>query len=111
MINISRDRWCNFVKEYVDKGFDYKMKIIGNSMIPTFQPNDFITVQKKSMEDLQIGDIIIFFSKQKYFIMHRLIKKIKKGDYLTLITKGDNNLFIDKYHITKNNYIGICKCI
>lgn len=111
MISITRERWCAFVKEYVASGKNYKMRIIGNSMLPTLYPNTLIEVQRKPMEELKIGDIVVFFSQQKYFIIHRLIKKIKKEDGFVLITKGDNNSFVDKYNITIRNYIGICKCI
>ena len=111
MLNISRENWFQFVKNYISDGKEYKMKIVGTSMLPTFHPDDSIVIKKKEIEDLEIGDIILFFSEQKYFIIHRLIKKKRIGNELFLITKGDNNHFVDKYKINKNNYIGICKCI
>lgn len=98
------------MKHYVSKGNEYKMKIVGTSMLPALQPNDLIVIEKKEINELCVGDVIIFFSNQKYFIIHRLIKKMKIGNEILLITKGDNNTYVDKYKINKKNYIGICKC-
>ena len=65
-------------------------------MLPALQPNDLIVIEKKEINELCVGDVIIFFSNQKYFIIHRLIKKMKIGNEILLITKGDNNTYVDK---------------
>lgn len=66
---------------------------------------------KKNIGELEAGDIIVFFSQRKYFIIHRLIQKIRNEYETVLITKGDNNAFVDEYKINEHNYIGVCGCI
>jgi hypothetical protein len=66
------------------------------SMEPTI--NNFskgISIKPKTPEDIQIGDIVSYFKKNK-IIVHRVIEKGRDefGDYF--ITKGDNNANPDK---------------
>lgn len=37
------------------------MKIVGTSMLPALQPNDLIVIEKKEINELCVGDVIIFF--------------------------------------------------
>jgi signal peptidase I len=54
-------------------------------------------IERKDLKDLRPGDIIAFLVKGKTAMMaHRLIKKRFKAGELTLITKGDNNAYLDE---------------
>ncbi len=74
---------------------------IGTSMLGVFAPGDEILATKVDFEQLQVGDIVVYFSpenKQKRFV-HRVIEK--NAD--SLQTHGDNNLTRDLYRLKKGD--------
>tara|TARA_R110000868_G_scaffold132380_2_gene343136 strand:+ start:69396 stop:69755 length:360 start_codon:yes stop_codon:yes gene_type:complete len=72
-----------------------KITITGNSMYPSLESGDEITVNQTF--SLQIGRIYIFQDADKKLICHRLI-----GDNLF---KGDNSLLSD--HVESKSVIGL----
>jgi signal peptidase I len=66
----------------------------GFSMWPFIRPGERLIIKKIPIEDLKIGDIILY-RKDNQLVCHRLIKRIgdKKG-YL-LYTRGDNSSQFD----------------
>jgi len=69
--------------------------VFSNSMTPTFFKGDMIVVQ--GVEDIAIGDVIIFDAPGKnYPIIHRVYEIT--GDLI--LTKGDNNNNVDPWKIT-----------
>lgn len=69
-------------------------KMNGNSMYPVLKDGDVGMVQQCDPEKLQIGDIVVFKSRDKY-VAHRLIKIQKKGTLNFFTARGDKNLFND----------------
>lgn len=63
----------------------------GQSMVPLINKDDKLQMIKIDIKNLQIGDIIVYYNN-KNFIGHRIVK-IKRNQ---IITKGDNNPFLDK---------------
>ena len=62
----------------------------GFSMWPFLRPGEKILVKRIPVEDLRIGDIILYRVTSQV-VCHRLVKKIKdKGKYL-LYARGDNS--------------------
>ena len=84
-------------------------------MIPTLEVYDVIVVEgNTSFQDINKGDIIVFFSPAKYelgeerVIVHR-VDSIMSEDPRIIQTKGDNNPRSMKnvdYPITKEIYLG-----
>jgi Peptidase S24-like len=60
-----------------------RLKVRGNSMLPSLWPGDLVTVQAASFENLRIGDIVLY-SRDSRFFTHRLQHKTE-----TLIAIGD----------------------
>lgn len=60
--------------------------ILTGSMEPYIMPGDVVIVKETDSDDLQVGDVIQFWSEGIY-IIHRVID-IENGEYKT---KGDNN--------------------
>ena len=89
--------------------------IPSGSMIPTLEVYDVIVVEgNTSFQDINKGDIIVFFSPAKYelgeerVIVHR-VDSIMSEDPRIIQTKGDNNPRSMKnvdYPITKEIYLG-----
>ena len=85
--------------------------VASGSMIPALQVYDVLIVQgHEPIEDIQIGDIIVFDrpSGHDRVIVHRVVS-ITDDNPVTLRTKGDNNIASiagTDYPITEKEYIG-----
>ncbi len=65
----------------------------GNSMFPVLQEGYRIKVEPVDIKKIGIGDIIVFDDTDK-LIVHRVIGKIKRGNRLFFLEKGDNSSLI-----------------
>ncbi len=85
--------------------------VASGSMIPKLQVYDVLIVQGHvSIEDIQIGDIIVFDRPNGHdrVIVHRVVSIID-DDPRTLRTKGDNNVRSSQgtdFPITEKEYLG-----
>jgi signal peptidase I len=81
------------------KSDNITVKVRGNSMLPLVREGDTVLINRLASPD--IGDIVMFFEKDK-LILHRVLGLEKNR----LFTKGDFNLFIDK-PVKKAHIIGV----
>lgn len=97
--------------------FNYKfLRIVSDSMEPTFASGSCIIVKKTNPDKLQPGDIITFISHDdriyEEYNTHRIyeIKTDKNGE-IVFITKGDKFSSPDDKTVRKNDIIGkyVCK--
>lgn len=97
----------NALKERVRQFGTVSLKLFGQSMYPAICNGDIITIEHQNFEDVQINDVIAYhLDKIDHFIVHRVVKiKNVKGKRV-LITKGDNNNYIDANAVKQNNYVG-----
>ena len=72
------------------KKLKYIGESTGNSMVPLINEGDQLYIVKITPKSLRLGDLVIFYF-HKRLICHRVLRKKKT----TIITKGDNNWFID----------------
>jgi len=85
--------------------------VASGSMLPELEVYDVVIIQGYSkIEDVQVGDIIVFNrpSGHDRVILHRVVQ-ITGDDPVTLMTKGDNNVASipgTDYPITEKEYIG-----
>ncbi|MFC2172269.1 S24/S26 family peptidase [Acidobacteriota bacterium] len=105
-----------------DKGQDYKRNILelllqtrassgmmstirsrGISMLPTILPDEEIEIIHCPIEDTRMGDIVVFRAKGKLYV-HRLVKKVGKGDETLIFEKGDN--FVHIGCVRSEDYLG-----
>lgn len=85
--------------------------IISPSMVPTINVYDVVVdVAVKSDEDLNIGDIITFYSEsidtEGFTITHRIVEKNMENGVFYYKTKGDSNLGNDAGSITLKDIDG-----
>ncbi len=87
------------------KFFGYSFStVVSPSMEPTIMVNDCIIVKDFEYDDLEVGDIIVYYNDQeKINVVHR-IYSINEDS--TIVTKGDNNHSVDTIPVSKDNYIG-----
>ena len=87
--------------------------IISPSMTPNIQVYDVVFVKKTDPEDIQIGDIISYYSTNDYFggipITHRVVEKFNTNQGIAFSTKGDANPIKDEEVILPNNIVGVVK--
>lgn len=89
--------------------FKYGMLSVGSeSMEKTIYKGDAIIFSKKNIDDVNVGDIIVFRNSSKV-IVHRVISIDSFGSNKYLYTKGDNNNVSDGYPINKNDLMGTVK--
>jgi len=75
-----------------------------NSMLPVAGPGTTVYyVKPDSRLDICLGDMILFRSSEGVEIIHRVVK-IEPS---TFITKGDNNVYVDKDSVDYKEVIGV----
>lgn len=79
--------------------------IMTNSMEPAYKRGDAVIITKKKAKDIKVGEVLAF-DMGDGIVTHRVIKINKEGNSYTFITKGDANIFADKYEIKNKNVIG-----
>ena len=88
-------------------------RVVTGSMEPTISTGALLLCDDIDIEDIVVGDIICFFSQDKYMagsvITHRVYKVDTHNNIINLYTKGDANLAVDGYTVTEDNLIGIVR--
>ena len=74
--------------EVLDKGYNFRFKAFGVSMLPLIRAGDILTIKPVEYVDLSIGDIILYENNSKPFV-HRIIKIKRLENSFIFITKGD----------------------
>ncbi len=86
--------------------FGYSISYVPTaSMEPAISSGDTVLIKKGSIEDVEVGDIIVYFDGSKY-VIHRAIKEVDENIFQT---QGDNeytNPIPDSVLVTANNYYG-----
>ncbi|MDV3276945.1 MAG: signal peptidase I [Nitrososphaerales archaeon] len=75
--------------------YTYTRKVTGISMLPTLEQGDLVVVQQVPINQLAVGDIIVYdppCSAEGTAVIHRVIIVAGNG----FITKGDNNGLTDQ---------------
>ena len=83
------------------------MFVMTESMSPTIEARTYILVKKAAADDVEVGDVVVFYSTDPAIYgqlnTHRIIEK--DGD--TIVTKGDHNPVDDgAYSAKAENIIG-----
>lgn len=90
--------------------------IISPSMTPDIAVYDVVFVSKETPEDIEVGDIISYYStKTNIFgttpITHRVVEKFNTNNGVSFRTKGDANPVIDNEIISGSSVIGTVKFV
>lgn len=80
----------------IEKFGTINVKIIGNSMIPFFCPDDIVEVKRMKPHRHQV----ILFAQGTKAVLHRVVYIHRKK----IVTRGDNSLFFEKIHL--QDYLG-----
>ena len=79
--------------------------IATKSMKPELGVGDMVLIQKCTPNDIQENDIIQY-KRERYTVVHRVIKKYQKDGHYFFVTKGDNNESEDMDPIKEEQLMG-----
>lgn len=65
--------------------------VVSGSMLPSIQINSINIVKRCSIDDLTIGDVVMYKADNGMLITHRVAEFIEYNGNKALIAKGDNN--------------------
>ena len=80
-----------------------------------FDKGDIMVLKGKRPKNIEIGDVIVFWSAKRDPIIHRVVKKWQDKDIYYFQTKGDNyktnpvsikNMFLDETMISEEQVVG-----
>jgi signal peptidase I len=91
-------------KKLIENNHSVKIEAAGYSMFPFMLPGDEQTISPVPIEDIAIGDVVVFEHDNKW-ISHRVISIQNNNNEKTLILRGDTCIQLDPL-VTKANYIG-----
>lgn len=98
-------------KGYASFGGYSFFRVVTGSMEPTIPTGALLVCKDMDINDVTVGDIICFHSKDRYMqgsvITHRVYNiRYDSESNVNLITKGDANLSVDGYISSEDNFIG-----
>ena len=76
----------------------------GFSMWPFLKAGEKLIIKKTSIEDLKVGDIILYWSDNQ-LVCHRLVKRVRDVDGYLLYTRGDNSSSLPTL-VTEQMFLG-----
>ena len=89
--------------------------IISPSMTPKIDVYDVVVVVQKDPQDIEVGDIISYYSTNDYFgntpITHRVVEKFNTNNGVSFRTRGDANPVVDNEIVMENNVIGTVRFV
>jgi len=83
MIQQTHDLKSDLAMEALQVSSLLRLKVRGNSMLPSLWPGDLVTIQAQPFDSIRTGDIVLYSRNSRFFI-HRVQRKTE-----TLVTSGD----------------------
>lgn len=98
---------CNMRGEVADVFGVSIVRVITDSMEPSIHVGDYIILKKTDASELNVGDVICFYSKDSAIYgkpnTHRIVRVLQDGSF---ITKGDASMFEDSAAVSYDTIIG-----
>ena len=115
--NLDFNLWWDYCGEYYEENFNLtKEKFLEFPNKNGLDIGEVLIIYKKKNEDINVGDNLVFISKDEYFfenfgpVIHRVILKEKIDGKFYFTTKGDHNSISQKNfedNIGDKNVIGV----
>ena len=103
--------WDKANKFYISNGIK-KDDFEGFPLKNGFDKGDIMVIKGKKAENIQIGDVVVFWSARRDPIIHRIVKKWQDKGVYYFQTKGDHNpssiksQFLDETKISQEQIVG-----
>lgn len=96
---------------YVNIGGYSLFRVVTGSMEPTIPVGALLVSRQVAMPAVEVGDIICFRAQESAIfgrmMTHRVMEIYPAADGgVRFVTKGDANLSLDGYLVTRNNFVG-----
>ena len=101
MIGNKRVRSSSLAKEILKRGYCVRIPTLGRSMFPLI--SSIIHIEPAKVEDIRIGEIVVYSSEER-MVAHRLVKKTIKDGKEILLVKGDT--WLESSVVFPENVIG-----
>ena len=79
-------------------------KVLSGSMEPEYHVGSVVYVEKSSIDDIEVGDVITFYINDNTVVTHRVIDK--DNDTESFHTKGDANETEDGGSVAYDKVVG-----
>lgn len=76
-------------RDMLEKGKSIRFQAKGWSMRPFIRDGDFIVVSPVKGSSIRKGEVVFYSTAENEIIVHRIIRKYKKNDRITVLIKGD----------------------
>jgi signal peptidase I len=64
------------------------------SMFPSLCPGDAVVTKRTTMKEVRCGDIVVV-GELEHYVVHRVIRRLRRKEEAGILTKGDISLFVD----------------
>jgi len=85
---------CELAAQVLRSFGTLRLEVTGLSMLPSVWPGDILFIERREMEEIADGDIVLFARKSK-LVVHRVLSKMAVGENVGVITRGDGLLSPD----------------
>ncbi len=97
--------------DILDKGFDLRLKVTGQSMYPFIKSGEIVTLKKVPCSTLKCWDIIMYMDFSGSLILHRIVNiETLQNDDISFVTRGDALIQKDK-PVSENQILGKAICV
>jgi hypothetical protein len=79
---------CSLAAEVLRTSGKLELRAMGVSMLPTLWPGDQLAVQSCRMDEVELGDLVLFMRQRRFFI-HRAVGSFPVVNESLLIARGD----------------------
>jgi signal peptidase I len=76
-------------QDILSSGMFLRVRVTGRSMSPFLTGGEIIMIKKTPASCLRKGDLVFFKNLDGHPVIHRIVKKQKRGDDITFQTRGD----------------------
>ena len=83
----------------------FPVKVVGTSMLPTIENGSVINVLPIENHLCKVGDVVCYNNMQ-HFVIHRIIRILKRDGNVFYKLKGDNSPHADLKLVTKEQIVG-----
>jgi len=77
------------IKDLLQQGHSLRCRTLGTSMFPLIRSGNIIQVEPVKVQDLRVGDVVVYHDCADSLVAHRLIEKSLVRGRVVLTTKGD----------------------
>lgn len=77
---------CILAAEVLEQNGTVRLRVSGQSMLPTLWPGDVLTIQSRELEEVEPGELVLYERGGRFFV-HRLLSVVAGARYF--VTRGD----------------------